>query len=246
MGAKGGRWRRSEVQALLLPKARFTRDQAAAWARAHGYKAAAVESGGEYWRVRQFDPAGRECRTVAFGRGVKAIVCGPKGNPARMQYFTDVKVQAPGQFGGQRRYGTTRGKFSAEFPLFLIGEAWERGLDVEDLADGFGKGLGTQGDWSAIRDSSKAAKDVMLERALNHLFGSAGSNPRSRRNPLLAIANAGGEVMADRVYEIAYRHKADGFDYVHVFKDPDNVELVVLAPRVVLLRGKRRRILEEH
>lgn len=146
MGAKGGRWRRSEVQALLLPKARFTRAQALAWARTHGYKAAAVEPNGigEYWRVRQFDPAGRECRTVAFGRGVKAVVCSP------------------------------------------------------------------------------------------------------RRNPLLAISNAEGEAMADRVYEIAYRHKADGLDYVHVFKDPDNVELVVLAPRAVLLRGKRRRILEEH
>lgn len=147
MGVKGRRWRRSEVQALLLPKAAFSRAAATAWAREHKYKAAQVESGGDYWRVRQFDPGLRECRTVAFGRGIKAIVCG-----------------------------------------------------------------------------------------------------RPRANPLLAIANspAVGDVMADRVYEIAYRHKSDGLDYVHVFKKPDNVELVVLNDRAVLLRGKRRRILQEH
>jgi hypothetical protein len=60
--------------------------------------------------------------------------------------------------------------FSASFDLFLIREAWDRGLDLEKLADGFGAGEGTKGDWSAIRDSSHHAKEKMLEAALNYLF----------------------------------------------------------------------------
>ena len=62
--------------------------------------------------------------------------------------------------------------FTAGFPLFLIREAVNKGMDVEDLADGFGAGLGTNGDWSAIRDSTDFAVNKMFERALNHIFGS--------------------------------------------------------------------------
>lgn len=62
--------------------------------------------------------------------------------------------------------------FSARFDLFLIRQAWADGMDVEDLADGFGEGLGTMGgDWSGIRDSSDRATERMFERALNHIFG---------------------------------------------------------------------------
>lgn len=65
--------------------------------------------------------------------------------------------------------------FTACFPLFLVGEAMKRGCDFEDLADGFGPGLGTMGgDWSGIRDSTDEAVAAMLERALNHLFGEYG------------------------------------------------------------------------
>ena len=61
--------------------------------------------------------------------------------------------------------------FSANFDLFIIREAWDRGVDFEDLADGYGKGLGTMGgDWSGIRDSSNDAINEMLERSLNFLF----------------------------------------------------------------------------
>ena len=63
------------------------------------------------------------------------------------------------------------GQFSASFPLFLIGEAWTGGVEFEDIADGFGKGEGTQGgDWSGIRDSSDAALAEMFQRSLNHFF----------------------------------------------------------------------------
>ncbi len=61
--------------------------------------------------------------------------------------------------------------FSADFSLLLISEARDRGCEFEDLADGFGGGEGTHGDWSGIRDSSKEAIFAMLERSLNHLFG---------------------------------------------------------------------------
>ena len=58
----------------------------------------------------------------------------------------------------------------ANFPLFLIRAAWSKGASFEDLADGFGKGLGTMGgDWSGIRDSSVGATRAMLARAINHL-----------------------------------------------------------------------------
>ncbi len=57
----------------------------------------------------------------------------------------------------------------ASWPLFLIREAEDGGCSFEDLADGFGPGEGTHGDWSAIRDSSPEAKRAMCERALNYI-----------------------------------------------------------------------------
>lgn len=81
------------------------------------------------------------------------------------------RTDAPGHsFAG---YDNGRA-FSANFPLFLIGEARARGCDFEGLADGFGPGMGTDGDWSGIRDSTNEAVAAMLERALNHLFGNKG------------------------------------------------------------------------
>ena len=76
-----------------------------------------------------------------------------------------------GGFKGQDE-GT---KFSASWDLFLISEAQKQGCSLEDLADGFGPGMGTMGgDWSGIRDSSPKAVAMMTERALNHLFGHKG------------------------------------------------------------------------
>jgi hypothetical protein len=79
--------------------------------------------------------------------------------------------------------------FSANFPLFLIQEAWNRGMDVEDLADGFGEGNGTHGDWSAIRDSTTHATTKMFERALNYLFGDEDTSPAA--SPLLTHRHQG-------------------------------------------------------
>jgi hypothetical protein len=58
----------------------------------------------------------------------------------------------------------------ASFPLYLIHRAWNKGCSFELLADGFGKGYGTMGDWSAIRDSSEKAIAAMFKRALE-FFG---------------------------------------------------------------------------
>ena len=59
--------------------------------------------------------------------------------------------------------------FRADLALYIIRLAWEAGMNAEDLADGFGRGLGTGGDWSAIRDSSHEAVEAMLDRALKFI-----------------------------------------------------------------------------
>lgn len=91
-----------------------------------------------------------------------------------MSRFSQISTgqMADGTFLGTFSGNNKNGAFSARYDLFLIQKAWERGCDFEDLADGFGEGLGTQGgDWSGIRDSSDDATERMFERALNHLFG---------------------------------------------------------------------------
>lgn len=90
-----------------------------------------------------------------------------------MARFREIRLDAEnGTFSGvQDGRGLNDVSFSARFDLFLIREAWDRGCDLEDLADGFGEGIGTMGDWSGVRDSSDEAKERMFERALNHLFG---------------------------------------------------------------------------
>lgn len=77
-----------------------------------------------------------------------------------------VRIANPGQF----HYTENGNKHIASFPLFLIAKAWSKGCDFEKEADGFGKGEGTKGDWSAIRDSTPEATDKMLEKAINFLF----------------------------------------------------------------------------
>lgn len=76
------------------------------------------------------------------------------------------KINHHGDFSGFTDDGHG---FVASFPLFIIHVAWQRGCDLEALCDGFGLGLGTQGDWSAIRDSSPSAIIHMLNRACHFL-----------------------------------------------------------------------------
>ena len=88
-----------------------------------------------------------------------------------MERFSDIQMTDTGGFQGLEH---GRFRFSARFDLFCIHEAWRRGVSFEDLADGFGAGLGTMGgDWSGIRDSSTGAIVQMFQRALNALFPGA-------------------------------------------------------------------------
>lgn len=77
-----------------------------------------------------------------------------------------------GEYTGFVKYVDADGNnCSARLDLMLIAHAWRNGVDFDDLADGFGAGLGTMGgDWSGIRDSSEAAVARMLERALNRML----------------------------------------------------------------------------
>ncbi len=80
--------------------------------------------------------------------------------------FTNITITGNGFEGKDGDFN-----FSARWDLFIIREAWHKGCDFEQEADGFGAGLGTQhGDWSGIRDSSPEAERIMLEKALNFLF----------------------------------------------------------------------------
>ena len=77
----------------------------------------------------------------------------------------NVRIASHGEFSYLGPIGLPH---TAEFPLFIIKQAWTAGVSFEDLADGFGEGRGTcGGDWSGIRDSTDQAKAEMLERALN-------------------------------------------------------------------------------
>lgn len=76
------------------------------------------------------------------------------------------KIVNNGEFGGFTDDGHA---FVASFPLFIIHIAWHAGCDMEDLCDGFNLGFGSQGDWSALRDSSPEAILNMLNRACNHM-----------------------------------------------------------------------------
>lgn len=85
--------------------------------------------------------------------------------------ISDLRIDNPGLFHYKTaRYGTPTDA-SARFDLFIIKQAWNKGCDFEQEADGFGSGMGTMGgDWSGIRDSSDEAITKMLEKALNFLF----------------------------------------------------------------------------
>jgi hypothetical protein len=68
---------KSTVQSLLLPKSRFNRAQAKAWAKSHGYKSATIEEGKTYWRIRQYNPGNfSKMRTMTLDAksGVKAVI----------------------------------------------------------------------------------------------------------------------------------------------------------------------------
>lgn len=68
--------RGAKVQSLLFDVDRYTVAQAVGWAKSHGYHASKVDTTDRYHRIRQFDPNGLPCRTIAYGQaGIQAVIC---------------------------------------------------------------------------------------------------------------------------------------------------------------------------
>lgn len=66
------------VQSILFPLDRYTVEEAQVWLRAHGYTGTTPDVTADYIRMRQRDPPKDGiCRTVEFGKGIKAVVCRP-------------------------------------------------------------------------------------------------------------------------------------------------------------------------
>lgn len=69
----------SEPQSILLPTDGFTRAEARAWIKEHGYKVSGLDATESFWRFRQFDPDHRHSyRTIPFGTGILAVIEVPK------------------------------------------------------------------------------------------------------------------------------------------------------------------------
>jgi len=108
--------------------------------------------------------------------------------------------------------------------LKLISMAYYAGCDMEDLADGFGKGVGTKGDWSAIRDSSESAHLLMLTRALNFLNEGAEDRGSTNEEIILIIPKTGSMVDKFRVNRVG-----DSFEiqaYVEHSRRWTNIKIV--------------------
>lgn len=70
-----GRWRGTEVQALLFERPRWTPRAATEWASSHDFRSGKVHVTDHYVRLRQFDPVrGTQKRTITFGDGIKAVI----------------------------------------------------------------------------------------------------------------------------------------------------------------------------
>lgn len=124
-----------------------------------------IHSEATYSPAVTFPEAQAHLRSQFAGSVTPLLSVNDTPEPAPVPPFGSVAIQEPGSFS----YVKDGCNHSASFPLFLIRHAWEKGCDLEELADGFGPGAGTMGDWSGIRDSSDTAIAQMLERSLNFL-----------------------------------------------------------------------------
>lgn len=70
-----------KAQTLVFPKSRFTKAQAKAWAKKHGFRSSKVDAKGPSYRLRQAAPSSYRkgmFRTISMGPDVKAVVACPK------------------------------------------------------------------------------------------------------------------------------------------------------------------------
>lgn len=87
-----------------------------------------------------------------------------------MRRYVEVTEQPDGSWHGERQLsdGGRAMAFTATPSLIVIEWAYYGGCaEIEALADGYGAGAGTHGDWSGVRDSSDEARAAMLAAALN-------------------------------------------------------------------------------
>lgn len=114
------------------------------------------------------------------------------------RHINKLAIDNPGRFATQERTGPNRSiGATASFTLWLIGLAQDAGVSFEDLADGFGPGSGTHGDWSGIRDSSSHAKELMTRRAMNFLSTLAQHRTRAQVLAAIELANKVDEAVAE-------------------------------------------------
>lgn len=107
---------------------------------------------------------------------------------------------------------------------------WRMGLIVLTEEPG-GTELVSSEDYRTLADAKKEAGK--MER----------QNPR--QNPsILALVNPPGELLAEAVYSITYRHADDGEDYEHEFSNPEGVKIVEQSRSRVLLFGDGLDILD--
>lgn len=65
----------SSVQSVLIPRSKFSLEQARAWIKDHGYHQTKVDVTDAYYRFRQADPGSfSQLRTKEIGRGIKLII----------------------------------------------------------------------------------------------------------------------------------------------------------------------------
>lgn len=63
------------VQSLIFPRDKWTKTEARAWLKSHGYKSRSVDETSQSWRFRQEDPDQFDVlRTKTFGDNIKAVV----------------------------------------------------------------------------------------------------------------------------------------------------------------------------
>lgn len=117
---------------------------------------------------------------VGWPRQKPDIICSRSETMSDEPQFRDVEIEDPGKI--RYRKGDRDVDAVARLDLLIIREAWNRGMDVEDLADGFAVaseidpetgeertvagGLGTKGDWSrALNRSLQRTRQTLRRRA---------------------------------------------------------------------------------
>jgi hypothetical protein len=77
--------RGTKIQTLIFSKEEFTKEQAIAWAKEHGFSADKVDETEDSYRIRQVDPSEFKegsFRTITLKKGVKAVIGIPANNSA--------------------------------------------------------------------------------------------------------------------------------------------------------------------